>query len=86
MKVPINHLLVLNKNPNDLEECRSKVKVTGVKILYILAHSRLVRTKSQNRTAANAIKVPIKQPLVSIKNHIDYFESRSKVKDTGVKI
>ena len=57
----INNHQVSSKNPIDLEECRSKVKVTGVKTLYFLAHSRLVRTKSQNRTAANGIKVPIKQ-------------------------
>ena len=82
----INHLLVSSQNPKDFEELRSKVKVTWVKTSSFLAHFRLDRTKSQNPFTANAMKVPIKQHLVSIKNHIDYFESRSKVNVTGVKI
>ena len=51
VKVPINHLLVSSKNPIDFEDCRSKVKVTGVKTLSFLVHFRLVRTKTQKRMA-----------------------------------
>ena len=83
MKMPINHL-VYCENPDDLEECGSEVKVTGVKTLSFLVHFRLVLPYSQYLIAVTAMKVPIKQPLVSIKNHIDYFESRSKVKVTGI--
>ena len=85
MKMPIYHLLVYCENPDDLEECGSEVKVTGVKTLSFLVHFRLVWPKSQNIIAATAMKVPINQPLVSLKNYFNYFESRSKVKVTGVK-
>ena len=80
--MPINHLLVYCENPDDLEECGSEVKV---KALSFLVHFRLVWPKSQNIIAATAMKVPINQPLVSLKNYFNYFESRSKVKVTGVK-
>ena len=64
MKMPINHLLVYCENPDDLEECGSEVKVTGVKTLSFLVHFRLVLPNSQYLMAVTAMKVPIKQPLV----------------------
>ena len=85
VKVPINHLLVSSKNPIDFEECRSKVKVTGVKTLSFLAHFWLVRTKYQNHSLRFVSKVPINHLLVSSKNLNDLGELRSKVKVTGVK-
>ena len=66
MNVPMNHLLVSRKNPINLDESGSEVKVTGVKTLSFLAHFRLVRVNSQDPIAATAMTVPIEQPLVSI--------------------
>ena len=85
VKVPINHLLVSSKNPIDFEECRSKVKVTGVKTLSFLAHFWLVRTLYQNYSLQITMKVLINHLLVSSKNPNDLEECRSKVKVTGVK-